>query len=152
MAVPALLTLLKDPAAIVRAAGAKALGGIHAEPETVVPALLQMFRTAPALVSNPQPRPGVVTDRSGKPKVAVVSLGWVSPAGKADYLRRMQVAAVEVLGRYGPGAKEALPEFRAYLQLAEPTDPDQEITYRNVRSAIRDALPLIAGPTPAPKR
>ena len=151
-AVPALLALLKDPEAKVRAAGAQALGGIHADPETVVPALLQLFRSAPAFVANPQPRPCVVNDRSGKARVALMKPGMVSPALNEDSLLRIQVAAAEALGKYGPGAKEALPELIAYQQQPSPTDPQKEITYRNVRAAIREALPLIAGPAKAPKR
>jgi HEAT repeat protein len=91
---------------------------------------------------------------SSKARALNVPQDHVPPIEVAENLRVVRVSVVEALGNYGPDAKDALPEFKAYLQTPRPTPEGshEEITDRLVRNAIKDALARIASQTTIPNR
>ena len=58
---------------------------------------------------------------------------------------RLQIAVIDALAEYGPDAKDALPELKAYLQTPAPANGYQNDPQRNVQAAIKAALPRITG-------
>ncbi|MEW6157538.1 MAG: HEAT repeat domain-containing protein [Verrucomicrobiota bacterium] len=150
-AVRELVGLLKDPYFRVRASGAKALGLIKAQPDLVVPALRELFQTAPAFVANPPPNPVVVRTKSGESKVVMATQRTPIPHHQWQFIMEIRIAAVEALGNYGKDAAGALPDLNAFLQRPKPADPHEEAFDRSVRAAIRNAVPRINGAA-IPKR
>jgi hypothetical protein len=132
----ALVALLNDPDPVVRRDAARALGQLHTEAATVVPALLQAFRAATMLAANPPPRRTGVTHRLGRAQGVLVP--WVLGL-------QLQIAVVEALGEFGPEAKDALPLFQTVLQTPAPADGYENDPKRNVHAAIQAVMPRIAG-------
>jgi HEAT repeat protein len=127
-AIPALITLLKDPDIFVQGNAAGALGRIGLEPSSVVPALAE-FLQRHRKRARTDLRPGALDSLeafgpAAKASVTVV-IALMDDENEPLYLR---IRAVEVLGKMGPGVKEAV---AALQRLAKDANSDlQEVAVR----------------------
>ena len=86
-------------------------------------------------MSASRPRSPCLISGWAAPDVIPAAIAWLGNAGL--YFRS---GAVEILGRYGPAARAALPALQG-----RRSDPDVF-----VREAVAKVIPLIDQPAPAP--